>query len=161
MPRRINPAIDAIREQGSGVILKRDTEEESLPTKALLKASRVVSSVRDAGKRPLVAFVSSYTTAIPGHAHLRQVGDIIVYEVRKYADVIEAEVGGCVCDGISMGTPFSMNYSLPSRELIADQIETIVGAHPVDGIITLGNCDKIVPGMLMGSLTLWWNCPRR
>ena len=57
-----------------------------------------------------------------------------------------ANIGGAVCDGIAMGH-FGMKYSLPSRELIADQIETIIGAHPCDGWIGIGNCDKIVPAM--------------
>ncbi len=152
MPREINPAIDAAREKGSKVILREINDKDylTLPAASLMKAAGVIESV--GGKRkPIVTVINSYTNQIPGHAHLDKIEEIVVKQLEEDGfDVFRASVGNCVCDGIPMGTEFSMNYSLPSRESIADQVEGILGAKPVDGVITIGNCDKIVPGMLNG-----------
>ena len=91
--------------------------------------------------------INSYTNQIPGHAHLDKIGAIVRDELKALGfNVWYANVGGAVCDGIAMGH-FGMKYSLASRELIADEIETIIGAHPCDGWIGIANCDKIVPAM--------------
>ncbi|EFK95886.1 Dihydroxy-acid dehydratase [sediment metagenome] len=109
-------------------------------------AEGVLKSIKDL-KRPFVTIVNSYTNQIPGHAHLDKLGAILKKELEKQGvNVWYANIGGAVGDGIAMGH-FGMKYSLPSRELIADQIEAIIGAHPCDAWIGLGNCDKIVPAM--------------
>ncbi|MDR1611853.1 MAG: dihydroxy-acid dehydratase [Planctomycetota bacterium] len=113
---------------------------------SLMKAAGVLKNLKERSKK-IVTIVNSFTTQIPGHAHLRLLEEVIRKELTRlgYAVWI-ANVGGCVCDGIAMGH-FGMKYSLASRELIADQIETILMAHPCDAWIGIGNCDKIVPAM--------------
>ncbi|MDR3212079.1 MAG: dihydroxy-acid dehydratase [Planctomycetota bacterium] len=97
--------------------------------------------------RPTVTIINSFSTQIPGHTHLRELEAVIKKELSRLGfNVWVANVGGVVCDGIAMGH-FGMKYSLASRELITDQIETILMAHPADAWIGIGNCDKIVPGM--------------
>ena len=92
-------------------------------------------------KRPFVTIVNSYTTQIPGHAHLDKLGVVLKRELEKQGvNVWYTNIGGAICDGIAMGH-FGMKYSLASRELIADQIETIIAAHPCDAWIGIGNCD--------------------
>jgi dihydroxy-acid dehydratase len=103
-------------------------------------------------EKPLIAIANSFNTIIPGHMHLNK----LVTEVRKGIE----EAGGVayefgvpgVCDGIAMGLD-GMRYSLPSREIIADSVETMVEAHVADGWVGVTNCDKITPGMLMGGST--------
>lgn len=101
--------------------------------------------------RPLIAVVSAKSDIIPGHMHLDQIAEAVkagVYAAGGTPVVVPA-IG--VCDGIVMGHG-GMHYSLPSRELIADSVETVVAAHCFDGAVLIPNCDKIVPGMLMGAL---------
>ncbi len=118
-----------------------------LPAASLMMAEGVIRSVQDLA-RPFVTIVNSYTTQIPGHAHLDRLGAVVKEELERLGfNVWYTNVGGAICDGIAMGH-FGMKYSLASRELIADQIETIIGAHPCDAWIGIGNCDKIVPAML-------------
>ncbi len=117
-----------------------------LPGVSLMLAEGVLKSIKDL-KRPFVTVINSYTNQIPGHAHLDILGAVLKKELERLGvNVWYANIGGAVGDGIAMGH-FGMKYSLPSRELICDQIETIVGAHPCDAWIGLGNCDKIVPAM--------------
>ncbi|MBI4395804.1 MAG: dihydroxy-acid dehydratase [Elusimicrobia bacterium] len=124
-----------------------------IPAAGLMKAAGVIASVSDR-RKPFVTLVNSYTTHIPGHAHLDVLGRHIEEELKSLGfNVWVCNVGGAVCDGIAMGH-FGMKYSLASRELITDQIETVIGAHPCDGWIGLGNCDKIVPGMLNAMVRL-------
>lgn len=121
---------------------------EKAPHRALLRACGV--KVKDFGK-PFIAIVNSYVDIIPGHAHLQEFGKIAKEAVRKAGGVpFEFNTIG-VCDGIAMGH-LGMKYSLPSRELIADSIETMVRAHCFDGMVCIPNCDKIVPGMLMAAV---------
>jgi dihydroxy-acid dehydratase len=102
-------------------------------------------------QKPLIAVCNSFNEVIPGHVHLNQVGRIICEAVREAGGTPrEFNVIG-VCDGIAMGHA-GMKYSLPSRELIADSVETMVRAHAFDAMICIPNCDKIVPGMLMGAV---------
>lgn len=123
---------------------------ERAPHRALLKATGVTDD--DMGK-PFIAVCNSYIDIIPGHVHLRRVAEIIKNAVREAGGVpFEFNTIG-VDDGIAMGHT-GMNYSLPSRELIADCVETVVAAHAFDGMICIPNCDKIVPGMLMGAVRL-------
>ena len=99
--------------------------------------------------RPLIAVVNSYNELIPGHKHLREIADRVKAGIRYKGGVpLEFNVIG-VCDGLAMNHA-GMKYSLPSREIIADSVEAVLNAHPVDGAVFIPNCDKIVPGMLMG-----------
>ena len=117
-----------------------------LPAASLMIAEGVISSLDDL-KKPFVTVINSYTNQIPGHAHLDKIGAIVCDELKALGfNVWYVNVGGAICDGIAMGH-FGMKYSLASRELIADQIETIIGAHPCDAWIGIANCDKIVPAM--------------
>jgi len=121
---------------------------ERAPHRSLLKAT----GVRDEDMRkPFIAIVNSYVDIIPGHVHLQEFGQIVKQAVRAAGGVpFEFNTIG-VDDGIAMGH-VGMNYSLPSRELIADSVETMIMAHAFDGMICIPNCDKIVPGMLMGAM---------
>lgn len=123
---------------------------ERAPHRALLKATGVTDE--DMGK-PFIAICNSYIDIIPGHVHLQKVGAAVKEAVRAAGGVpFEFNTIG-VDDGIAMGH-MGMNYSLPSRELIADSVETVVAAHAFDGMICIPNCDKIVPGMLMAAMRL-------
>ncbi|MBI5879395.1 MAG: dihydroxy-acid dehydratase [Chloroflexi bacterium] len=122
------------------------------PHRSLLRATGVIQSEADWGK-PFIAIANSYTDIIPGHVHLKEYGEVVRAAVRAAGGVpfMFNTIG--VDDGIAMGH-YGMKYSLPSRELIADAVETMVGAHAFDGMICIPNCDKIVPGMLMASLRM-------
>ncbi|PZG24818.1 dihydroxy-acid dehydratase [Spongiactinospora gelatinilytica] len=118
--------------------------------RALLRATGVSGS--DFGK-PIVAVANSFTQFVPGHVHLREVGDVVAGAVRE-AGAIPREFNTiAVDDGIAMGHG-GMLYSLPSRELIADAVEYMVNAHCADALICVSNCDKITPGMLLAAFRL-------
>ncbi|HRV07099.1 MAG TPA: dihydroxy-acid dehydratase [Acidobacteriota bacterium] len=121
---------------------------ERAPHRSLLKATGVTDADL---QKPFIAICNSYIDIIPGHVHLQRFGAFIKQAVREAGGVpFEFNTIG-VDDGIAMGH-IGMNYSLPSRELIADSVETVINAHAFDGMICVPNCDKIVPGMLMGAL---------
>ena len=121
---------------------------ERAPHRALFSACGVKRE--DLGK-PFIAVCNSYVGIIPGHAHLQEVGKLIREAIVEAGGVpFEFNTIG-VCDGIAMGHE-GMKYSLPSREIIADSVETMLRAHCFDGVVCIPNCDKIVPGMLMGIL---------
>ncbi len=121
---------------------------ERAPHRSLLRAVGVREEDFD---KPFIAVVNSFVEIIPGHVHLNKVGVIIKEEIRKAGGVpFEFNTIG-VDDGIAMGHG-GMKYSLPSRELIADSVETMIRAHHFDGMVCIPNCDKIVPGMLMAAL---------
>ncbi len=139
----INAGITDIQHNGSKIFAGN---KKLLGATCLLKAAGVIKNIKDSHK-PYVTIVNSYTNQIPGHAHLRELEAILEKQLKSLGyNVWKANIGGAVCDGIAMGH-FGMKYSLASRELITDQIETILTAHPCDGWIGIGNCDKIVPGM--------------
>ncbi len=139
----MNQGIESIRKKGSRIFSEGT---HMLPAASLMMAAGVVRSI-DRVQKPFVTVINSYTTQIPGHAHLDKLGAVVCEELKALGfNVWYTNIGGAVCDGIAMGH-FGMKYSLPSRELIADQIETIIGAHPCDAWIGIGNCDKIVPAM--------------
>lgn len=120
------------------------------PHRSLLRATGVVRSDDDFD-RPFIGVCNSYIDLIPGHVHLQEFGRLVKEAVRDAGGLpFEFNTIG-VDDGIAMGH-LGMRYSLPSREIIADSVETVVRAHCLDAIICLPNCDKIVPGMLMGAL---------
>lgn len=104
-------------------------------------------------ERPLIGVVSAYSDIVPGHAHLDKITEAVKAGVRMAGGtpIMVPSIG--VCDGIAMGHS-GMRYSLPSRELIADSVETMANAHQFDGLVLVPNCDKIVPGMLMGALRI-------
>jgi len=121
---------------------------ERAPHRSLMRATGLSSEDL---KKPFIAICNSFNEAIPGHAHLDQVGKLVKKAVREAGGTpIEFNMIG-VCDGIAMGHT-GMKYSLPSRELIADSVETMISAHAFDAMICIPNCDKIVPGMIMGAL---------
>jgi dihydroxy-acid dehydratase len=123
---------------------------ERAPHRSLLKATGITDADM---KKPFIAIVNSYIDIIPGHAHLQQFGKVVKDAVRAAGGVpFEFNTIG-VDDGIAMGH-MGMKYSLPSRELIADCIETMVQAHCFDGMVCIPNCDKIGPGMLMAAMRL-------
>src|SRR3984957_2746750 len=118
--------------------------------RALLRATGVARE--DIGK-PIVAVANSFTEFVPGHVHLREVGQVVADAVRA-AGAIPREFNTiAVDDGIAMGHG-GMLYSLPSRELIADSVEYMVNAHCADAMICISNCDKIPPGMLIATMRL-------
>jgi dihydroxy-acid dehydratase len=118
--------------------------------RALLRATGVARE--DLGK-PIVAVANSFTEFVPGHVHLREVGQVVADAVRA-AGAIPREFNTiAVDDGIAMGHG-GMLYSLPSRELIADSVEYMVNAHCADAMICISNCDKITPGMLIATMRL-------
>jgi dihydroxy-acid dehydratase len=104
-------------------------------------------------KKPLIAVVNSYTQFVPGHVHLKELGELVAGEIRKAGGVAREFHTIAVDDGIAMGHG-GMLYSLPSRELIADSVETMCNGHAVDAMVCISNCDKITPGMLMAALRL-------
>jgi dihydroxy-acid dehydratase len=121
---------------------------ENAPHRALLRATGVTEA--DMGK-PFIAIVNSYVDIVPGHVHLQEFGKIVKEAVRAAGGVpFEFNTIG-VDDGIAMGHS-GMKFSLPSRELIADSVETMIQAHQFDGMVCIPNCDKIVPGMLNAAL---------
>ncbi len=118
------------------------------PHRSLLRATGLKDEDFD---KPFIGVANSYIDIIPGHFFLNKYAEIIKEEIRKAGGVpFEFNTIG-VDDGIAMGHN-GMLYSLPSRELIADCIETVMNAHSLDAMICIPNCDKIVPGMLMGAL---------
>jgi dihydroxy-acid dehydratase len=121
---------------------------EKAPHRALLRATGVTEE--DMGK-PFIAIVNSYVDIVPGHVHLNEFGKIVKDAVRAAGGIpFEFNTIG-VDDGIAMGH-LGMKYSLPSRELIADCVETMMEAHRFDAMVCIPNCDKIVPGMLLGAM---------
>lgn len=146
----LNLGIEAVKNKGSKILTEG---YHTLPAISLMIAAGVIKHVTDKNK-PFITVVNSYTTHIPGHIHLQFLGEKLVEALKKKGfNVWYCNIGGAVDDGIAMGH-FGMKYSLHSRELITDQIETVIGAHPCDGWIGIGNCDKIVPGMLNAMVRL-------
>ena len=123
---------------------------ERAPHRSLLKAC----GLKDEDfSKPFIGVCNSFVELIPGHVHLQKYGQIVKEEIRKAGGVpFEFNTIG-ICDGIAMGH-VGMKYSLPSRELVADSVESMAIAHQLDGLVCIPNCDKIVPGMLMAALRL-------
>ena len=121
---------------------------ERAPHRSLMRATGMTD---EDIKKPFIAICNSFNEVIPGHVHLNKVAKLIKDEVRKAGGTpIEFNLIG-VCDGIAMAHQ-GMKFSLASRELIADSVETMLSAHAFDACICIPNCDKIVPGMLMGAI---------
>jgi len=130
--------------------MKSDNAKKGLeraPHRALLYGTGLSKTQM---KKPFIGIASSFTDLIPGHVHLRSLERSIEQGICAGGGTPFVFGIPGICDGIAMGHG-GMKYSLPSRELIADMIETIAGAHQLDGLVLLTNCDKITPGMLMGA----------
>ncbi len=123
---------------------------ERAPNRSLFYAMGFTEEELD---RPLIGVISAHSEIVPGHIHLDKIADAVKAGVRMAGGtpILIPAIG--VCDGIAMGH-IGMKYSLASRELIADSVETMTMAHQLDGLVLVPNCDKIVPGMLMGALRL-------
>jgi len=106
----------------------------------------------DFGK-PIIAVVNSFTQFVPGHVHLKDLGQLVAREIENAGGVAKEFNTIAVDDGIAMGHD-GMLYSLPSRELIADSVEYMVNAHCADAMVCISNCDKITPGMMMAAMRL-------
>jgi dihydroxy-acid dehydratase len=104
-------------------------------------------------KKPIIAVANSFTQFVPGHVHLKDLGQLVAREIEKAGGVAKEFDTIAVDDGIAMGHD-GMLYSLPSREIIADSVEYMVNAHCADALVCISNCDKITPGMLMAALRL-------
>lgn len=120
------------------------------PHRGLLYACGVS---RDDIDKPFVGIANSFCEIVPGHKHLNKVAEVVKKAVRKAGGVPFEFNTIAVCDGIAMGHT-GMKYSLASREIIADSVETMARAHCFDGLVCIPNCDKIVPGMLMAAVRL-------
>ncbi|WP_323010318.1 dihydroxy-acid dehydratase [Paracoccus sp. (in: a-proteobacteria)] len=118
--------------------------------RGLWRATGVKNS--DFGK-PIIAIVNSFTQFVPGHVHLKDLGQMVAREVEAAGGIAKEFNTIAVDDGIAMGHD-GMLYSLPSRELIADSVEYMVNAHCADAMVCISNCDKITPGMLMAAMRL-------
>lgn len=120
---------------------------ERAPNRSLFYAMGYTKEELD---RPLIGVVSAHSEIVPGHMHLDKITEAVKAGIRMAGGtpIMVPAIG--VCDGIAMGH-VGMKYSLPSRELIADSVETMARAHAFDGLVLVPNCDKVVPGMLMGA----------
>lgn len=118
---------------------------EAMPMRALLKASDLKDEDLE---KPLIGIANSWNQIVPGHLHLRELGEKVAKGVKEGGGTpLEFQTIG-MCDGIGMGT-YGMRFSLPSRENIANSLEIMVEGHRFDAVVALASCDKIVPGMLM------------
>lgn len=104
-------------------------------------------------KKPIIAVVNSFTQFVPGHVHLKDMGQLVAREIEKAGGVAKEFNTIAVDDGIAMGHD-GMLYSLPSRDIIADSVEYMVNAHCADAMVCISNCDKITPGMLMAAMRI-------
>jgi dihydroxy-acid dehydratase len=121
---------------------------ERAPNRALLKAC----GLRDEDMhKPFIGVANSFCEIVPGHLHLREIAEIVKRAIRAAGGVPFEFNTIALDDGIAMGH-VGMKYSLPSREIIADAVETMIVGHQLDGMVCIPNCDKIVPGMLMGAM---------
>jgi len=123
---------------------------ERAPHRSLLYAVGVTRTEMD---KPFIGVINSFSEIVPGHMHLRDIAQAVKAGVCSEGGVPFEVNTIAVCDGIAMNHP-GMKYSLPSRELIADSVETVVEAHAFDALVFIPNCDKIVPGMLMAAARL-------
>ena len=118
--------------------------------RALWRATGMQDSDFD---KPIIAVVNSFTQFVPGHVHLKDLGQMVAREIEAAGGVAKEFNTIAVDDGIAMGHG-GMLYSLPSRDLIADSVEYMVNAHCADAMVCISNCDKITPGMLMAALRI-------
>ena len=133
--------------------MRSDTVKQGFqraPHRGLLHATGLSDGDID---KPFIGVANSFSQVVPGHCHLDEVGRVIREAIREAGGTPFEFNTIAVCDGVAMGH-IGMKYSLCSRELIADSVETMAQAHRFDGLVCIGNCDKIVPGMLMAAMRL-------
>src|SRR5579864_7397195 len=104
-------------------------------------------------EKPIIAVANSFTQFVPGHVHLKDLGQLVIEEIERAGGVGKEFNTIAVDDGIAMGHD-GMLYSLPSRDIIADSVEYMCNAHTADAMVCISNCDKITPGMLMAAMRL-------
>ncbi|WP_288813647.1 dihydroxy-acid dehydratase [uncultured Corynebacterium sp.] len=119
--------------------------------RALWRATGMTDA--DFDNKPIIAIANSYTQFVPGHVHLKDVGDIVAEAITEAGGVAREFNTIAVDDGIAMGHA-GMLYSLPSREVISDAVEYMVNGHAADALVCISNCDKITPGMLNAAMRL-------
>ncbi len=120
------------------------------PHRSLLRACGVTDAEMD---RPFIGVANSFTDIVPGHIHLKQIGEAVKLGISQAGGVPFEFSTMAICDGISMNHE-GMRYSLASRELVADTVESMAQAHSLDALVLIPTCDKIVPGMLMAAARL-------
>ncbi len=133
--------------------MKSDTVKKGFqraPHRALFHACGLKDADID---KPFIGIANSFCEIVPGHIHLNKVAQVVKDSVRNAGGAAFEFNTIAVCDGIAMGHT-GMKYSLPSREIIADSVETMARAHCFDGLVCIPNCDKIIPGMLMAAVRL-------
>jgi dihydroxy-acid dehydratase len=133
--------------------MKSDTVKKGFqrsPHRGLLRAC----GLKDTDiEKPFIGVANSFCEIVPGHVHLNKVAQVVKDSVRAAGGTAFEFNTIAVCDGVAMGHT-GMKYSLASREIIADSVETMASAHCFDGLICIPNCDKIIPGMLMAAVRL-------
>jgi dihydroxy-acid dehydratase len=152
-PVTLPKELEGLEGQIEGGALPSDTVTkgiQSMPARALFHAGGVT---RRELRKPLIGIASSFTDLIPGHINMREMERFIERGIAAGGGVPFVFGVPGICDGIAMGHD-GMTFSLPSRELVADEVESIARAHCLDGLILLTNCDKITPGMLMAAARL-------
>ncbi|MFX1533187.1 MAG: dihydroxy-acid dehydratase [Promethearchaeota archaeon] len=122
---------------------------ETTPHRSLLRAVGLTDE--DFGEKPWIGVANSYNTIIPGHMALDKITDQVLQGIRNANGVPFVWGVPGICDGLAMGKGKGMNFSLPSRDHIADNVELMIGSHSLDGWVGVTNCDKITPGMLMAA----------
>jgi len=133
--------------------MKSDTVKKGFqraPHRGLLRACGLKDGDFD---KPFIGIANSFSQVVPGHVHLNEVARVVAEGVREAGGVPIEFNTIALCDGVAMGHT-GMKYSLPSREIVADSVETMVRGHCFDGLICIPNCDKIIPGMFMGAVRL-------
>ncbi len=133
--------------------MRSDTIKKGLeraPHRGLLHACGLSAGEMD---KPFIGIANSFCEIVPGHIHLNEVARVVKEGIREAGGVPFEFNTIAVCDGIAMGHG-GMRYSLASREVIADSVETMARAHCFDGLVCIPNCDKIIPGMLMAAARL-------
>jgi dihydroxy-acid dehydratase len=120
------------------------------PHRSLLRACGVTD---DDFEKPFIGIANSYTDIVPGHIHLRELADTVKVGIGQAGGVPFEFNTMAICDGIAMNHD-GMRYSLASREIIADTVESMAQAHSLDGLVLMPTCDKVVPGMLMAAARL-------
>ncbi len=123
---------------------------ERAPHRSLLHATGVSEKSMD---RPFIGIANSFTDLVPGHINMKDMANIIAKGIHSGGGVAFEFGVPAICDGIAMGHE-GMHYSLPSRELVADEVESVAKAHALDGLVLLTACDKVTPGMLMAAARL-------
>ena len=114
---------------------------------------RATGMTDDDFDKPIIAISNSFTQFVPGHVHLKDLGQLVAREIEAAGGVAKEFNTIAVDDGIAMGHA-GMLYSLPSRDIISDSVEYLVNAHCADALVCISNCDKITPGMLNAALRL-------